>query len=123
MYKRQGVTSRIANPGNTDTVTKYIENSRSQVLDAVTEARNELDKRRRIYDADLDDKLLAPFDRLESWVKRSNQIAFSLNEASRRTKESEVGEVKAKTKGLIESMRTKGDPMVRVLAVLVPGGN
>ena len=123
VLEASGVASRLANPGNTDTVTKHIENSRSQVLDAVTEARNELDKRRRIYDADLDDKLLAPADRLESWVKRSNQIAFGLNEASRRTKESEVGEVKAKTKDLIDSMRTKGDPMVRVLAVLVPGGN
>ena len=123
VLEASGITSRIANPGHTDAVTKHIENASAQVIDAVVEARNELAKRRSAYDADLDDKLLAPASRLASWVKRSNQMAFNLNDSSRRTKESEVSDVKKKTKDLIDSMRTKGDPMVRVLAVLVPGGN
>jgi superfamily II DNA or RNA helicase len=123
VLEQAGVASGIANPGQSAAVGEQVEAARSQVVAAVALARNELDRRRRLYDADLDDKLLAPASRLENWVKRSNEIAFQLDEGKRRTREKQVGEVKASTRELIDSFRTEGDPMLRVLAVLVPGGS
>ena len=118
-----GVGSRMANPGMSDSIEAAITQAKRELNAALRAAKAELDLRRRRYDADLHDKLQAPASRLETWVNRSNSLAFDLDEPRRRKREQEVGETNRETKALIESFRTEGDAMVRILAVLVPGGS
>jgi hypothetical protein len=92
-------------------------------LNGVVEAsRAELRRRRAAHDAQVEALLAAPAERLGEWVQRSNQLAFQLDERRRNQRERQVGEVRNDTERLIESLRTTGDPMIRVLAVLVPNG-
>ena len=116
-----GVQSRMANPGMNDSIEASIAQATKEINAALAMAKAELELRRHRYDADLDDKLKAPAARLETWVNRSNSLAFVMDERGRRQREKEVGETNRETKKLIESFRTEGDPMVRILAVLVPG--
>ena len=90
--------------------------------EVVTLARAELAHRRADHDAKVEALLAEPTDRLHEWVHASNQLAFDLDDRRRGAREREVGEVRNETQRLIESLRTTGDPMVRVLAVLVPTG-
>lgn len=93
------------------------------VLGGVVEAsRAELRRRRAEHDAQVEVLLTKPSERLGEWVQRSTQLAFQLDERRRNQKERQVGEVRTDTERLIESLRTTGDPMIRVLAVLVPNG-
>jgi superfamily II DNA or RNA helicase len=92
-------------------------------LGGVVEAsRAELRRRRAEHDAQVEALLTKPSERLGEWVQRSTQLAFQLDERRRNQKERQVGEVRTDTERLIESLRTTGDPMIRVLAVLVPPG-
>lgn len=93
---------------------------RAMVPDVVAAARVELDRRRAEHDHRIDQLLAAPTDRLDQWVQRSNQLAFQLDERRRSSRERYVGDVRDQTRRLIESLRTTGEPLVRVLAVLVP---
>ncbi len=63
--------------------------------------------------------LAAPTERLERWLNESGQLTLGLEgpQRDRRNKERDV--VRTATQRLIESMRTAGEPLVRVLAVLV----
>lgn len=91
------------------------------LLDGVVAAGHaELGRRRAAHDARIEALLAAPAQRLSEWVHRSNQLAFHLDERRRNQRERQVGEVRNDTQLLIESLRTTGDPMIRVLAVLVP---
>lgn len=90
--------------------------------DVVDAGRAELRRRRAAHDAQVEELLAAPADRLGDWVQRSNQLAFQLDERRRSQRERQVSEVRNDTERLIESLRTTGDPMIRVLAVLVPNG-
>jgi superfamily II DNA or RNA helicase len=92
-------------------------------LQGVVEAsRDELRRRRAEHDARVEELLNPPAQRLGEWVQRSNQLAFQLDDRRRSQRERHVGEVRNDTERLIESLRTTGDPMIRVLAVLVPQG-
>lgn len=92
-------------------------------LGGVVEAtRVELRRRRDAHDARIDELLDGPSQRLREWVERSTQLALELDDRRRSRRERHVHEVRADTQRLIESLRTTGDPMVRVLAVLVPRG-
>jgi hypothetical protein len=88
----------------------------------VDSARAELGRRRADHDAEVEELLKAPAERLDAWVHQSNQLAFDLDDRRRGSRERHVGEVRNDTRRLIESLRTTGDPMIRVLAVLVPAG-
>lgn len=123
MLESAGVTDRMANPGSSSAVEAAVEQATKETAAAIALARRELENRRALYDADIDDKLRAPASRLEKWVTRSNDIAFLLDEQKRREKEQQVGDTKRETVELIESFRTEGSPMVRLLAVLIPGGS
>ncbi len=83
-------------------------------------ARAELARRKDAHEAELDRRLAEPAERLDGWVARSRQLAFSFDERRRRDREHYTRSVAADTTQLIESMRTAGQPLVRVLAVLVP---
>lgn len=92
----------------------------AQLQSVVTAARAELGRRRSDRDRQVDELLAGPRERLRSWVEQSGQLAFDLPEGPRSKRQREVDDVKDSTEQLIEQMRTTGDPMVRVLAVLMP---
>ena len=90
-------------------------------LDAVlTTARAELAERRRNHESELNERLAVPTDRLDAWVKESHQLALLKVENERRRHEKTTREVRDRMERLIESTRITGDPLVRVVAVLVP---
>lgn len=82
--------------------------------------RAELDARRVHHDADVDALLVGPQERLDRWRSTRFSHATLFDEANRRKSESRTQEVADDTTALIDSMRTTGQPLVRVLAVLVP---
>ncbi|MEQ8717735.1 MAG: helicase-related protein [Acidimicrobiales bacterium] len=113
-----GVTSGTPNPG-TELGTDPLEAH----LDAVvTIARDELARRRTEHDQKIEDLLAEPAERLASWKKRHDQLSLGLDERRRRDREKYAGSVRDDTEELIESMRTEGEPLVRVVAVLVGRG-
>lgn len=88
--------------------------------EVVQASRDELRRRRGEHDARVEALLAAPAERLEEWVEQSTQLAMELDDRRRNQKERDLGQVRSDTERLIESLRTTGDPMIRVLAVLVP---
>ncbi len=90
----------------------------------VAAARTELLVRRDEHDEQIDALLEAPKARLDHWVDRSGQLALEFDDKRRRTeRERYVDQVRHSTERLIESLRTAGDPMIRVIAVLTPAGS
>ena len=63
--------------------------------------------------------LAAPEERLRAWEVRSEQLAADLVEHRRTQRVRGIETVRSDTARLIESMHTEGDPLIRVLAVLV----
>lgn len=111
-----GVGPKMSNTGeaiNTARLQKHL----PAVMSAV---RAELKVRRSAHDEHIDRLLAPPRERLDRWVAESNQLALQFDEHPRNKRKKYVGEVKDSTARLIESLRTTGDPMIRVLAVLVP---
>lgn len=110
----------MPNPGrSTDPV--LLEAAMPGVVQA---ARTELLARRAAHDEHIDELLDAPRARLDLWVDRSARLALELDDQRRRTdRERYVDQVRGATDRLIESLRTAGDPMIRVLAVLTPAGS
>jgi superfamily II DNA or RNA helicase len=87
----------------------------------VTAARAELDRRRIAHDRRVGALLAGPERRLQEWVGRSRQLALEIEVERRRAdRQRKIDEVEGATARLIESLRTAGSPLVRVLAVLVP---
>jgi superfamily II DNA or RNA helicase len=112
-----GVSPQMPNPGvdvDTGPLAKHLPA-------VVAAARTALAERRNRHDATLDQTLAAPQARLDDWVERRMRMAADPDRASRRGEiEREAVAVGDDTRALIESLRTTGDPLVRVLAVLVP---
>jgi hypothetical protein len=113
--ERAGVGPSMPNDGQSVDLTPLTD----QLDDVVATARAELKRRRDEYDAELDERLTAPTERLDRWLNESGQLTLGLEgpQRDRRNKERDV--VRTDTQRLIESMRTAGEPLVRVLAVLV----
>jgi hypothetical protein len=89
----------------------------------VEAARTELLTRRAAHDEQISALLDAPRQRLDLWVDRSGQLALELDDRRRKSeRERYVDQIKAATERLMESLATAGDPMLRVLAVVVPPG-
>ncbi len=116
---RAGVRPGMPNPGiTTDPV--LLE---AAIPGVVQRARDELLERREVHDAEIEALLKAPRERLDFWVDRSGQLMLEIEDKRRRSdRERHIGEVRTATQRLIESLRTSGEPMIRVLAVLVPTG-
>jgi hypothetical protein len=115
-----GVGPTMANPGR-QTDTTLLQHALGGVVEA---ARAELDRRRVAHDELVDQMLAGPRERLDDWVGKSRQLALDLGIESRRsTRERQIDEVEASTASLIESLRTTGSPLVRVVAALVPAGS
>lgn len=86
----------------------------------VETARAELDRRRTTHDAAVEALLDAPKQRLVSWQQRRSEQTSLFEDRRRIEQERRTREVIADTTALIDSMRTAGEPLVRVLAVMVP---
>ena len=115
--ERAGVHQSMANTGGTLPVEEY----RKMIPIAVDEARSELDRRKDEHAAGLDLILEEPRLRLERRREGSDQLALELEDQRRRSERDRyIESVVADTTALIDSMRTKGQPLVRVLALLAP---
>jgi ERCC4-related helicase len=114
---RAGVHPRMPNPGRV----LDLSGLRSQLPDAVAAARAELERRRAAHDALVEERLAEPLERLQRWTTASHQLAFDLDERRRREEERKTRTIRDDTQVLIDSLRTAGQPMIRVLAVLVGG--
>jgi hypothetical protein len=118
VLRAAGVKPAMPNPNHSIDVSSL----QASLSSAVAIARNELGARRAERDAYVDELLTAPRTRLARWIDRSRQLAFEF-EGQRRTKrEQYVDEIEGATERMIQSLRTTGEPMLRVLAVLVPTG-
>jgi len=115
VLEQAGVGPEMANPGrqiDTDALIGPLD-------DVVKAARTELDKRKAAHEAKLDERLREPTERLSAWVRDSQQLALNLDEKRRRDRDEQTAAVRKNTQELIASLRTKGQPLVRVLAVIV----
>ncbi|MEZ5380501.1 MAG: DEAD/DEAH box helicase [Microthrixaceae bacterium] len=112
---RANVNADMANPGATVDLPAL-----QQRLPGVIESvRAELAVRRAAYEARLAETLAKPSERLDAWQVRSEALAMDLVEHRRRERRKAIEAVRSDTAKLIESMHIEGDPLVRVLAVLV----
>ncbi len=115
VLRAAGVRPGMANPGVT-VDTKALIAQLPKVIDA---ARTELASRRADRDTELDRLLTEPTERLTGWVAQSRELTLLLDEPRRKARSKQVSEVERDTSALIESLRTRGEPLVRVLAVVV----
>ncbi|WP_084960279.1 DEAD/DEAH box helicase [Thermoactinospora rubra] len=84
---------------------------------AVAMAREHLEARRADYDA----QVVAPLDRYREHLQSWRQLTLDGVHVSQRTrKEQRVRDVVERQQRLLDSMKTTGEPLLRVLAVLVP---
>ncbi|HMR95238.1 MAG TPA: DEAD/DEAH box helicase [Microthrixaceae bacterium] len=111
-----GVGPSMPNPGRSPDVAAL----RSHLDDVVQAARAEMGRRRAEHDRRIDELLAGPSERLGEWVQRSEQLALELDDRRRDVRRRHIDDVQADTRRLIDSLRSTGEPMVRVLAVLVP---
>jgi superfamily II DNA or RNA helicase len=112
---RAGVTRDMVNPGRS----LGLDDLARHLPAAVHAARDELERRRGAHDRALADLLETPRRRLDAWQRRTNQLALLLDDRRRIERDRRTRSVVDDTTALIESMRTVGQPLVRVLTVLV----
>ena len=110
------VGPRMANPGR-DLHLATLTAALPAVVDA---ARAELDARRATHDTRVDELLAEPAERLARWRTNRFQQSTLFDEHRRGDRDRQTREISDDTDALIASLRTAGQPLVRVLAVLVP---
>ncbi|MCX4834427.1 DEAD/DEAH box helicase [Streptomyces sp. NBC_01016] len=87
----------------------------SLVAPAVDEAERHLRERRSVYDRQVDAYLIPYEERVRDWEQHA---LFAVGNQQRRREE--VQETADRRRDLVRRLRTAGDPMLRVLAVLEP---
>lgn len=87
--------------------------------EVVAAARRELDRRRDVHDGQIAALLREPGERLMNWVKESNALMLPLEPRFRSDRQKHITDVEGDTQRLIESLETSGQPLIRILAVLV----
>lgn len=113
-----GVDTGMVNPGGALPLAELTKG----IGPAVAAARDELIRRRAVHDDTLDERLAEPRQRLGTWRQTSNQMAMAFDDRRRRDAHRYTGSVVEDTTALIESLRTAGQPLIRVLAVITGGG-
>ncbi|WP_433228668.1 DEAD/DEAH box helicase [Actinomadura formosensis] len=89
----------------------------ARVRDAVATARRHLEERRAHYDAEIVAPLNDYRDHLESW----RQLTLDVTHASHQERvKARVDDTVERQQRLLKSLQTTGEPLLRVLAVLVP---
>jgi hypothetical protein len=114
-----GVSADMSNPGANDETMPVAELAKL-LPHVVAAARTEIAARREAHDAELVESLEPHVERLREWSQRSNVVAARLDDRRRGERERRIGVIRNDTKALIDSLRTEGEPLIRVLAVLVP---
>ena len=105
----------MTNPGSAIDVSPL----RRALPKVLAAARGELTQRRAAHDAKLNELLAEPAQRLDTWEKQSRALALDLPELQRRQRDRYTSTVRDETRATIDSLRTAGEPLVRVLAVIV----
>lgn len=113
-----GVSSTMANPGGDLPLDDLV----ALLPAAVAAARDHLEASRTEHDRALEEMLTGPRQRLDAWTRRSHDLALRLDDIRRRERDRHTRSVTEDTEALITSMRTAGQPLVRVLAVLTGPG-
>lgn len=90
----------------------------AKIEPAVVAAKAHLEQRRADHESELDDLLEAPTKRLDAWVAASRLLAATKSDKQRADEDRRIGTVRDDTAALIASMRTVGQPLVRVVACL-----
>ena len=117
--ERTGVLHGMANPG----VSIDAEVFRNELATVVDLARVELDRCRLERDREVIDRLQTHRDRRQRWTQGRLALESTLDNAARQARlRAERTDVEVETDWLIESMQTTGQPLIRVLAVLVGAG-
>ena len=88
----------------------------ARIPDAVATARRHLEEQRARHDADIVAPLDVYRDHLRSWRQDTLDGATS----RRKEKEAHVDDTVERQQRLLDSLQTTGEPLLRVLAVLVP---
>ncbi len=118
VLRSAGVRPGMMNPGTIPDLGPLA----AQLHDAIRIARAELENRRIEHDAALEERLAEPSERLEQWNQGRMRLERRRdNQPRTRRLAEERKQIKSQVEKDIEDLRTKGDPLVRVLAVLVPG--
>ncbi|MFD0902088.1 DEAD/DEAH box helicase [Actinomadura sediminis] len=89
----------------------------ARIPDAVATARRHLEERRAHYDAEIVAPLNDYRDHLESWRQLTLDIAHV---SQRKREETRVDDTVERQQRLLDSLQITGEPLLRVLAVLVP---
>ena len=92
---------------------------RVSLIPLISSVRSELTSRKAAYEMNLAENLAKPSERLDAWQLQSEALAMDLVEHRRKERRKVIAAVRSDTAKLIESMHLEGDPLVRVLAVLV----
>ena len=119
LLERSGVGPAMTNPGNPVSVV----GPQTLVSEAVAIALKELTARRADHDESIRRRLEEPRNRLSTWFEQSQ--LFEDNHPDSRTGKLDNEErlaTKRRVQDEIERLETTGEPLVRVLGVLVPGG-
>jgi len=116
VLRAAGVSPEMSNPGASLDLAPV----EAKLGDAVELARRELAERRRRHDQMLDARLAEPQQRLSDWSRGRERLERQMaNEGRARKLATERRDTRDRVAREIESMRTAGEPLVRVLAVLV----
>lgn len=91
----------------------------AQLTAVVDTARRELQRRRETYDAELNARLVEPAERLARWADEDEQLALGFEAGKRSERGQRRDDVRTSTRRVIERSRTTGQPLIRVLVVLV----
>ena len=111
-----GVGPRLGNTGRAPDLAML----QQLVVHAVRAGREHMRAVRDDRDAALTERVQRHERRLRSWQRHAEQLTLEMAAMpQRRHREKEVAAVAADTEGLIADQRTSGDPLVRVVAVLV----
>lgn len=115
---RAGVSERLPNPGTSLDPRQF----QTRLDDVIDCARQHLDEQRALHDADVEQRLAEPERRLKTWLDEKEQLSFGFEATQRSKLASEREAIRATTRKLIDQMRTDGQPLIRILAVLAPNG-
>ena len=76
------------------------------------------------HDALIADRLAEPRKRLDAWFEQRELFEREYRDTPRgKAERNERMETRARVRREIERLETAGEPLIRVLGVLVPGGN
>lgn len=115
---RAGVDSDMHNPGARGDFDRLYE----LLPEAVRKGQGYMQARQHEQTAELQQRVKEYHSRLRTWTERAEQLVLDLGQEHRRRKEQQrIDEVGDSMTKLIESLKPEGEPLIRVVGVLVKG--